>query len=377
MRVCVIGQGYVGTSIGLAAHKSGHQVVGIETDSQKIQTLHHLGYPVSDSYEQARNSEIVIIAVPTPLDVNRLPDISFIESACQSLKKVISGGTLVINESTSFPGTVRKIIAPILGSNLLYASAPERVDPGNSSWNIKNTPRLVGGLTPEAASRAVNFYITVCDSVQEVSSPEVAEAAKLFENTFRQVNIALVNEFAIVANALGISVFETLGAAATKPFGFMKFLPGIGVGGHCIPVDPIYLSSIAEEYGIEAKFIQLANHINNSMTSYVIDRIDKDFGIEGKKIQIAGISYKPNIADTRESPALNLITGLRNKGGLVTWHDNLVEKLHGESSQPLNPNDLGIICTAHSNINYEVWKSSNMNVINLTHEPIGDWYPYL
>jgi UDP-N-acetyl-D-glucosamine dehydrogenase len=332
---------------------------------------------VSDNYDDAKSSEIVIIAVPTPLNSDRMPDITYIESACNSLVNIISPGTLIINESTSFPGTLRKIIATILGNQMLYASAPERVDPGNNVWNIRNTPRIIGGLNDEALAFALNFYKSICDSVISVSSPEVAEAAKLFENTFRQVNIALVNEFAIIANSLNISVFETLDAANSKPFGIMKFLPGIGVGGHCIPVDPIYLSYVAAQSGVKAEFIELANKTNRSMTQYVVSRLEKDFEIKNMRIQIAGISYKSNVSDTRESPVLDLIHNLRERGAIVIWHDEFVKAFNGESSEPLMKVDLGIIATAHDNVDYSPWRKENVNVLNLSHKDVEDWQRYL
>ena len=294
MRVAIVGQGYVGTAIGTAAKKAGHQVLGIETNEKKIQELTEIGYPVTSEYSKIKDSEVIILAVPTPLNERREPDLSFIESACNSIKPHIQKDTLIINESTSFPGTLRNVIAPILGDQYQYASAPERVDPANEKWDVTNTPRLIGGLTKVATENAKEFYQTISKEIIEVSSPEVAEAAKLFENTFRQVNIALVNEFAQIANALGIPTYETLAAAETKPYGFMKFLPSIGVGGHCIPVDPSYLSYKATQAGIDAKFINLANQVNLGMPEYVANRIESKHGIKNKTIQIAGIAYKPN-----------------------------------------------------------------------------------
>ncbi len=358
MRVAIVGQGYVGTAIGSAAHKAGHQVIGIETNQGKIQELKTIGYPVTDDYSHIKDYEVIILAVPTPLTEKRDPDLSFIESACNSIKPHLKENALIINESTSFPGTLRNVIAPILGNQYLYASAPERVDPANESWDITNTPRLIGGLTEEATKKAKEFYKTIATEIIEVSSPEVAEAAKIFENTFRQVNIALVNEFAQIANALGIPTFETLSAAETKPYGFMKFLPSIGVGGHCIPVDPSYLSYKAKEAGLDAKFINLANQVNLSMPEYVATRIEKEHGIKNKNIQIAGIAYKPNVSDTRESPALSLIQILRNKGAQVTWHDYHVKEFNNESSTPITKVDIAIICTHHDDVDYSPWKDS-------------------
>ena len=380
MRVAIIGQGYVGKALGLAASSAGHQVIGIENDPVKLKELSSaLSYEVAGDYSKASSSTIVVIAVPTPLDEKREPDLSFIKSACQSLKAVLDSPVLIINESTSFPGTLRNVIAPILGSNHLYASAPERIDPANEIWGIENTPRLVSGLSDEATTKAIEFYGSFCKEVIPVSSPEVAEAAKLFENTFRQVNIALVNEFAQIAGALGISTFETIKAASSKPYGFMPFMPSIGVGGHCIPVDPSYLSFAARQAGVDASFIDLANKVNALMPEYIAARIEKLLGgkIAGKKIQIAGISYKADVADTRESPALVLIAKLRELGAEVTWHDERVGVCNGEKSRKLEVVDLGIIATAHSGVDYSPWKNSQSMVIDLSTTANTGWQKFL
>ena len=380
MSVAIIGQGYVGKALGLAASSAGHQVIGIENDPVKLKGLSSsLSYEVSGDYSKVSSSSIVVISVPTPLDKKREPDLSFIKSACQSLKEVLDSPVLIINESTSFPGTLRNVIAPILGSKHLYASAPERIDPANEVWGIENTPRLVSGLSDEATKRAIEFYRSFCKEVIPVSSPEVAEAAKLFENTFRQVNIALVNEFAQIAGALGISTVETIKAASSKPYGFMPFMPSIGVGGHCIPVDPSYLSFAARQAGIDASFIDLANKVNALMPEYIAARIEKLLGgkIAGKKIQIAGISYKADVADTRESPALALIAKLRELGADVSWHDELVGACNGEKSSKLEAVDLGIIATAHSGVDYSPWKNSQSMVIDLSTTTNTGWQKFL
>jgi UDP-N-acetyl-D-glucosamine dehydrogenase len=376
MRVAIVGQGYVGTAIATAAKNAGHDVIGIETNAQRIAELGDFGYPITNDYPKIGSAEIVILAVPTPLNDNREPDLSFIESACNSLKNHLKPNALIINESTSFPGTLRNFIAPILGDSFKYASAPERVDPGNQTWNLSNTPRLVGGLTKEATSEAIAFYKTMTKEVVEVSSPEVAEAAKLFENTFRQVNIALVNEFAQIANTLGIPTYETLSAADSKPYGFMKFLPSIGVGGHCIPVDPSYLSFTAAQAGLDAKFINLANQVNLNMPAYVANRINNEYGVRNKSIQVAGIAYKPNVADTRESPALSLIRNLRQLDATVTWHDPHVKTWNNESSTPLTTCDIAIICTAHNEIDFAPWKSLPVVIDVSTSSNLG-WPKFL
>lgn len=378
MKVLIIGQGYVGKAVGIAASTAGHEVLGVDIDVARLASL-SVQYEVSESYSSVVEVDVVVIAVPTPLNDAREPDLSFVEAACNSLKSVLSSSTLVVNESTSFPGTLRNVIAPILGTEHLYASAPERIDPANEKWDIANTPRLVSGLSTEATSRALEFYRSFCKEVVEVSSPEVAEAAKLFENTFRQVNIALVNEFAQIAYALGIPTYETLGAAATKPYGFMPFVPSIGVGGHCIPVDPSYLSYAADKAGVEASFINLANSVNASMPEYIAERISKALGgsLAGKSIQIAGISYKAGVADIRESPAIALIHALRDKGALVTWCDEVVGKWNNEISTPLSGVDVGVIATAHAGLDYSAWKNERTMVIDVSTAPNTGWPKFL
>jgi UDP-N-acetyl-D-glucosamine dehydrogenase len=233
----------------------------------------------------------------------------------------------------------------------LYASSPERVDPGNTQWGTKNTPRLIGGLTPAAVAKAKEFYGSFCDVIIEVSSPEIAEAAKIFENTFRQVNIALVNEFAQIADALGISGREVIRAAATKPYGFMEFKPGAGVGGHCIPVDPSYLAHVANEVGVPATFIKRANEVNLAMPAYVVKRVIAGSGgsIAGKSVVVVGVSYKANVADTRETPAAAVIDLLRENGATVTWHDDLVGSWRGEATAPLK-GDVAVLVTRHDGL---------------------------
>jgi UDP-N-acetyl-D-glucosamine dehydrogenase len=265
----------------------------------------------------------------------------------------------VINESTSFPGTLRNYIKPAIEKystpmiEHLYAISPERVDPGRGDFNQKNTPRLFAGLTPEASNKTREFYSKFCDELVEVSSPEVAEAAKLFENTFRQVNIALVNEFAQITHSLGISVYETLDAANTKPYGFMKFSPSAGVGGHCIPIDPTYLAAVAEEHGVPATFIRRANEVNLDMSKYVVDRVQADNGgsLTGKSVLVVGVAYKPNVADVRETAAELVIEHLRERGAVVSWHDDVVRTWKSESSAPLSGADIAVVVTMHDSVN--------------------------
>jgi len=381
MRVAIIGQGYVGLTIAVGAAGAGHKVVGFDVNADLVKALNSgvsqiegisdsalksfltdNTYIASTDASSISGCDVVVIAVPTPLTESREPDLSFVHAAVELIQNNVKGPTLVINESTSYPGTLRKgIAARITGINHLYASSPERVDPGNTQWGTKNTPRLIGGLTPEAVAKAKEFYSSFCDTVIEVSSPEVAEAAKIFENTFRQVNIALVNEFAQIADALGISGREVLDAAATKPYGFMEFNPGPGVGGHCIPVDPTYLAYVANEVGVPATFIKRANEVNLAMPAYVVKRVIAGAGesVKGKSVVVVGVSYKANVADTRETPAASIIDLLREAGATVTWHDPLVSSWRGESSDELGAFDVAVVVTKHDVVSVvDIKKSS-------------------
>jgi UDP-N-acetyl-D-glucosamine dehydrogenase len=353
MKIAIIGQGYVGRSIAVAAVDAGHSVVGFDTDASVVSSLQIKGdFQGTTDASLIGSADVVVIAVPTPLDGARKPDLSAVKAACKTIIENIKKPVLVINESTSYPGTLRGEIAAVIesGSGLghMYAASPERVDPGNEKWVQKNTPRLLAGLTPAATALANEFYSSFCDQIVEVSSPEVAEAAKLFENTFRQVNIALVNEFAKITNALGIPTQEVLDAAATKQFGFMSFKPGPGVGGHCIPVDPSYLAHVAEGAGVPATFIRYANEVNLAMPAYVVARVAGDVGsLKGKKIVVVGVAYKANVKDTREAPAALVISELQKLGADVSWHDSVVGTWNGQSSSDLKGFDAAIIVTKH------------------------------
>jgi UDP-N-acetyl-D-glucosamine dehydrogenase len=376
MKVVIIGQGYVGLSLAMAV-AAKHHVVGVDynaslvgqlnsgishiegVDSQVVaKAVKEKRYLASQSFAEIAGADVVVIAVPTPLDQARNPDMSHLESACKAIGENAVGSLLVINESTSYPGTLRGFIKPAIEKasrvsvDHRYAVSPERVDPGNEKYSQKNTPRLVAGLTEEASYEASEFYSGFCDEIVEVASPEVAEAAKLFENTFRQVNIALVNEFAQISHALGISVHEVLEAADTKPFGFMKFSPSAGVGGHCIPVDPTYLASAAESVGASAAFIKLANEVNRGMAEYVVNRVVADHGgsLQGKSVLVVGVSYKKDVADVRESAAQLVIEHLRNRGAVVSWHDDVVGSWSGEVSAPLMGADIAVVVTRHSSV---------------------------
>ena len=379
MRVGIIGQGYVGLTISAFASKL-HDVVGFDLNSVVVEQLNlgksHIegvksvdladaiskgSYKATINGSDLSHAEIIIIAVPTPLDENRKPDLTYIDSACKVIAENLTGPALIINESTSYPGTLRDYIKPAIEkySNQKfdhhYAISPERVDPGREDYNQKNTPRLYAGLTPAATARTREFYSSFCDNLVEVSSPEVAEAAKLFENTFRQVNIALVNELAQISHALGIDVRETLDAAGTKPYGFMKFQPSAGVGGHCIPVDPSYLADVAEKAGVTATFIQRANEVNLEMPKYIAGRVAKDNGgsLKDKKVLVVGVAYKSNVADTRETPAELLIDALEDLGAVVSWSDPVVGSWHGKESAGLNGAEIAVVVTKHDVVSAE------------------------
>ena len=353
MKIAIIGQGYVGRSIAVAAVGAGHSVVGFDTDASVISSLQIKGdFQGTTDASLIGSADVVVIAVPTPLDSARKPDLSAVKAACTTIIENVKKPVLVINESTSYPGTLRNEIAAVIesasGLGHMYAASPERVDPGNEKWVQKNTPRLLAGLTPEATALASKFYSSFCDQIVEVSSPEVAEAAKLFENTFRQVNIALVNEFAQISNALDIPTQEVLDAAATKPFGFMSFKPGPGVGGHCIPVDPSYLAHVAESAGVPATFIRYANEVNLAMPAYVVSRVAGDVGsLKGRKVVVVGVAYKANVKDTREAPAALVISELQKLGADVSWHDPVVGTWNGQSSADLSGFDVAIVLTKH------------------------------
>jgi UDP-N-acetyl-D-glucosamine dehydrogenase len=361
--VAIIGQGYVGLPLAMAATSAGWNVIGIDVNKKTVASL-NLGkshiedisdqilqkaisanlYKASEDFTNVENADVVVICVPTPLSDKREPDLAFLTGAVTAVALHLKKDVLLISESTSYPGTVRDVVKGLIstlredkGDGILLASAPERVDPGNEKYNHKNTPRLVAGLTPEATRKAAEFYRSFTENVIEVSSPEVAETAKLLENTFRQVNIALVNEVAIISRALGIDVREVIEAANSKPYGFMKFTPGAGVGGHCIPVDPSYFSWRAKQVGAQARFIDLANEVNDQMPIYVSDRLLKLIGEPptGLNLLICGVAYKPGVGDVRETPADGVAEYLVSLGAKVSWHDPLVASWRDQERSPL------------------------------------------
>ena len=350
--LAIIGQGYVGLPLAMAASDSGWNVIGIDNLEAKVSQINSGSSPVEDisdaklqsairqdlykattDFSAVAQASVITICVPTPLDNNREPDLDLLRAAATNIAPYVNNGTLVISESTSYPGTLRDEIIPIVESlksintaTVYYASAPERVDPGNSLWNQKNTPRLVGGINKESQVRALAFYDSICDAVVSVSTPEIAEAAKLLENTFRLVNIALINEFTQLSASYGINVNEVIDAATTKPYGFMPFRPGVGVGGHCIPVDPLYLTWWARQNGQKAEFVESADEINRAMPKYVARRALSlvNSNIKNPKVLILGVAYKPGVGDVRETPVADLREYLLTEGADVAWHDPLV-----------------------------------------------------
>ena len=351
----------------MAAVEAGWTVIGIDNFDAKVAQINRGSSPVEDisdkqlqaaiskgvykastDFSEVAQASVVTICVPTPLDQKREPDLSLLRTAAEGIAPYVSNDTLVVSESTSYPGTLRNIIIPIVndkkpeGSKKIYfACAPERVNPSDALWNQKNTPRLVGAINEESQVRALAFYESICDVVVPVLTPEVAEAAKLLENTFRLVNIALINEFTQLCSSNGIDVHKVIDAASSKPYGFMPFRPGVGVGGHCIPVDPLYLTWWARQNGGRALLIESSDSINHAMPKYVAERALSlvNPNIKNPKVLILGVAYKPGVGDVRETPALELRQHLKNHGAVVAWHDPLVPIWDG-----LEPVDLEWKC---------------------------------
>jgi UDP-N-acetyl-D-glucosamine dehydrogenase len=391
----------VGLTISAGSLGAGHEVIGYDVNDQVIKSLlsgksHIEGIadsviaagveskkfiPTSQDADIAQ-SDVGVIAVPTPLDGKGLPDLTALKAVSKMLARVVKEPTLIINESTSYPGTLREVIEPIVAAGGVahrYAISPERVDPGNKNFGVKNTPRIVGALSEAGLAEAVSFYQSFSDRVIAVSSPEVAEAAKLFENTFRFINIGLVNEFAQILAKMGIPVDETLAAAGSKPYGFMPFHPNVGIGGHCIPVDPFYLEEKAKEFGISSKYIGVSDQINKSMPDFVIDRLVEELGkpLTGVSVQVIGVAYKADVADTRESPAERVIEILRERGAEVSWHDPLVSQWRGEASSPLNSGaDIALVLVAHSDLDMSVWSGGAIYSVN-KNEKYPHWIPLI
>jgi UDP-N-acetyl-D-glucosamine dehydrogenase len=361
--IAVIGQGYVGLPLAMAAVKAGWKVTGIDVSQKRVSKIRNGFSPIEDvnnselfsaitsgnyeitsDFSKVSTAKTVIICVPTPLDINREPDLSHIEDVIEKIALLISNETLVINESTSYPGTLRNIImnritnsGSKVGFNLFFACAPERINPGDKLWNLENTPRLIGAVNKDSLDRAVEFYKTICNDLILVDSPEIAESAKLLENSFRLINIALVNELTQVFSPVGIDINKVIDAASTKPFGYMPFRPGVGVGGHCIPVDPVYLLWWARKASKPAQFIEAAIMINKLMPNYIAERALELCKVKvNPKILIVGVSYKSGLSDTRESPTEDLKKYLLEKGAIVSWHDQFVSEWQGTNSVGLD-----------------------------------------
>jgi len=387
--ISVIGLGYVGLPLAISAAQSGYEVYGIDVDRVKVELIKSGKSPIEDisdleiqntisgklqvgsDFSPVEGSSIVIVCVPTPLNIERKPDLSLIDAAVKSFAKHLTKSTLVILESTVQPGTTRDYLVSLISkysaltpSDFNVAYSPERIDPANKEWNLKNTPKIVAGLNPIATKQARDFYSKFVDNIVECESPEVAELAKLLENTFRYVNISFINELSIFCRSFGVDINQVVAAASTKPYGFMPFYPSIGVGGHCIPVDPLYLSDKARTMGVQTKFIDLADEINTQMPNFFVKVASQRIGgLRGKKVLVIGVSYKPNIADVRESPVEALISELKQKGAQVLWHDDLVKEWNGKKSVALsNQYDLAIIATPHDYL--DLTKLGDVPILN-------------
>ncbi len=388
--LAVIGLGYVGLPLALDASRSGYNVVGIDIDLDKVNSI-NLGkslisgltdnqikfglnsgkFRASSNFKDLESADTIVICVPTPLDLYRNPDLTILESAIDNIAESVKEGSLIILESTVSPGTTREIMIPKFynqneqkAKTLKFAFSPERIDPANKLWNLVNTPKIVSGIDKRSTEAAVNFYSKFISKIHTCATPEIAELSKLLENSFRYINISFINEFRELCNKLGVEVQEVIEAASTKPYGFMAFYPSTGVGGHCIPVDPQYLSAKAQKVGATSKFIDLANSVNESQAEFFVRWADKRInGLSKKKIIVIGVSYKPNVSDVRETPVAALISALRNEGAEVFWNDDLVKEWNGEKSSPLSDKyDLAIIAVPHSNL--DLGPLRDMPIIN-------------
>ena len=387
--VGIIGLGYVGLPLAVAFAKEGCEVIAVDVDPRKIAAL-----AAGDSYVEDVSSELlgevsgkihattryaplaeadaVVVCVPTPLTRNREPDLGPLIDSTRALAGVLQRDQLIVLESTTYPGTTRERVAPLLeesglaaGRDFHLAYSPERVDPGRTDYTLRNTPKVLGGLTEPCAERAEALYGLVCENIVRVSSPEAAELTKLLENIFRSVNIALVNELAMLTDRMGIDVWEVVEAASTKPYGFMRFDPGPGMGGHCLPVDPFYLSWRAREFDMATEFIELAGKVNQQMPYHCVAKAqralnDAGLSVKGARIAVLGVGYKPGVGDTRESPALKIIALLKDLGAEIAYHDPHVPGLpdSGLSNTPLEEAlrdaDLALIVTAHPSVDHDL-----------------------
>ena len=407
-RIAVVGLGYVGLPLAVEFAESGFCVIGMDVDAEKVRQINAgLSYIddianervrdlVNDgkfsatcAYRDLRQADAISICVPTPLRKTRDPDMSFIVQAAESIAEIRRPGMLIVLESTTYPGTTEEIILPAIvgeelavGSDIFIAYSPERIDPGNANYSVRNTPKVVGGITTACSEVALALYQAAVDQVITVSSPTAAEMVKLLENTFRAVNIALVNEMALMCDKLDIDVWEVIQAAASKPFGYMPFYPGPGLGGHCIPVDPHYLSWKLKTLNYNARFIELASEINTSMPYYVVDKItealnNQERAVRGSRVLILGVAYKRNVDDVRESPALDIISLLRQRGAVVGYHDPHVPQIQLESDvcmkskgyklQLLQEADCVVIVTDHSAFDWDEISRNSRVIVDTRH----------
>jgi len=387
--VAIVGAGYVGLPLGRCFAEARIPVVLVDIDAERVEAINRGESHVEDvpsktlaalleagtlsattNYDAIRDADAIVVALPTPLSVNREPDLTIVMSAAREVGRRLRAGQLVSLESTTYPGTTREEVLPILagsglevGKDFYLAFSPERIDPGREDWTVKTTPKVVGGVTPACTEKAVAFYERAIDTVVSVSSPEAAELTKLLENIFRSVNIALVNELAQLCDRMHVDVWEVIEAAATKPFGFMSFKPGPGLGGHCLPVDPFYLAWKAREFDFYTEFIELAGKVNENMPYFCLEKITRalnsdEKSVKGSHVHLVGVSYKADVGDLRESPALKLVELLRDEGAEVSYHDPHVSELpdHGLTSVDLDGSvgkaDCVAIVTAHSGIDY-------------------------
>jgi UDP-N-acetyl-D-glucosamine dehydrogenase len=401
MSIGIIGLGYVGLPLAVAFAEAGEKVVAVDVDERKIRAIELGESYVEDisserlaaalpsieawtQYAPLARTDAILICVPTPLTSNREPDLTPMIASAEALARVLQRDQLVVLESTTYPGTTRERLVPILenisgikvGKGLNVAFSPERVDPGRTDYTLRNTPKVIGGITPECTERAVEVYSLVCENIIRVATPEAAEMTKLLENIFRSVNIALVNELAILADRMGIDIWEVVDAAATKPYGFMRFEPGPGMGGHCLPVDPFYLTWRAREFHMSTEFIELAGKINQQMPYYCVERIERALNdvskpVKDSKIAILGVSYKGGIGDVRESPALRIMQVLADRGGNLHYHDAFVPSLPnlGLTSSSLADTVAGadavVLVTAHPDIDYHALASEASLFVDL------------
>ncbi len=389
MSIGVVGLGYVGLPLVVAFAEAGEDVIAVDIDQRKIDSLRAGESYVEDipseklravlprmrattEYAPLADAEAIIICVPTPLNDNREPDLRPLEASADAVARVVRAGQLVVLESTTYPGTTRELLLPAIegqssltvGEDVNLAFSPERVDPGRTDYTLRNTPKVIGGITDACTERARELYARVCEEIVPVSTPEAAEMTKLLENIFRSVNIALVNELSILAERMGIDIWEVVDAASTKPYGFMRFEPGPGMGGHCLPVDPFYLAWRARQFQMSTEFIELAGKINQQMPYYCVERIEHALNdvakpINGSKIVILGVAYKGGIGDIRESPALRIIEVLRKRGAELVYHDPFVPELRDfelqsvELPEALDGADAVVLVTAHPGIDHD------------------------